>query len=183
MQKFLIAGILLVSIGIAGWAFQGYSTSGEEIISVPVSGQQGILAPVSLDPSMSPVRVMLWVKSGLLLNKGDNAAYQFEITVIGPGQQKILSLSGERSELRTDQGSSYEENQLNHVVGVFDVVSAGPYRVVWQVIPERAEITGISILLRRNVEGLNIYMLALAGVLFVLAWGLIIQGRRRGRSL
>jgi len=179
MQKFLAIALFVGSIGLFGWTMHAYSTSGEEVLSVPVTGRSGTLAPIALNPGMSPVRVFLAVKMEMQVRDAISDAYKYEVNVTDRLGDKLLSFTRTHSEKKEDQGPDFRRESQNHIIGTFDVPIQGPYVIDWHVNPKRADIKGITVSLRRNVEGMNIPLMLLAGFCFVLGWVVIFVGRRQ----
>ena len=179
MRKILVLLLFVASMALFGSTINAYFTSGEEVMSVPVQGRLGALDPIILNPGMSPVRIILNIQSEMHIQDTTNDAYQFQVDVKDRADTQLFSFTGTHSEKKEDEGSEFRRITQNHVVGTFDIPLQGPYSVDWRVDPKRANITSIMVSVRRNVEGLNIPLIAIAGLCFVLAWTVLLVGRRK----
>jgi|GEM_PF-2126106 len=177
MQKLLFIVFFVGSLGLFGWTLNDYATSGEQVFNAPLTTHAGALQPVQLDPSMSPMRLLLKVQYEVVLRDLTNHTYVFDIEVKNPAGDIILSEQGNPSEKKSDKGSVTQRNTQNHVIGSFDVLEDGAFLIDWKIEAKRATIKQMSIELRRNVSDLNILNLAIAGVLFV--FGVIVIFLRR----
>ncbi|MEH6476096.1 MAG: hypothetical protein V7727_10420 [Sneathiella sp.] len=179
MRKILVLLLFVTSMVLFGSTINAYFTSGEEVISVPVQGRLGTLDPILLNPGMSPVRIILNIRSEMHIQDNTNDAYQFQVDVKDRANTQLFSFTGAHSEKKDDKGSEFRRITQNHVVGTFDIPGQGPYLVDWRLDPKRANITSIKVSIRRNVEGLNIPLIVIAGLCFVLAWAVLLVGRRK----
>lgn len=182
MQKVLYFICFGASIALFGWTLNDYATSGEQVFETTLEDKSGSLKPVMLDPSMSPMRLLLKVQYEITLRDLTNNTYVFDAEVKDPAGDVILSGHGAPSKKKDDKGSITERNSQNHVVGSFDVVEGGAFLLSWNVKEKRATINGMSMELRRNVSDLNVINLSVAGLLFVLGWIIIFTGRRKTKG-
>ena len=178
MYKFLVLVLFVLSVGIFGWTMHTYATSGEEVTSRPLSGQSGEEVIVGLHKSMSPVRVIFNVKSEIHVLNSTNPAYKYDVKLLDPVGTVVGFEERTQSEKKSDQGSSFEKNDQNHIITTVNVEIDGDYRLQWKVSPKKAKITGLGFSIRRNVEGMNIPFMVLAGLCFLLGWIVLFLGRR-----
>ncbi|MBL4740336.1 MAG: hypothetical protein JKY12_05040 [Sneathiella sp.] len=180
MQKFLFIVCFVGSLGLFGWTLNDYATSGGQLFTAPLSHKYGSLPPVYLDPSMSPMRLLLKVRYEVDLRDLTNQTYVFDVVVKDPAGDIVLSARGAPSEKKSDKGEVTQRNTQNHVLGSFDVLEDGAFLIDWKVEARRAKIKQMTIELRRNVSDLNILNLVIAGALF--SFGVILIFLRRFRQ-
>ncbi|MBE7635223.1 hypothetical protein GUA87_00070 [Sneathiella sp. P13V-1] len=178
MYKFLVIILFVLSVGVFGWTMHSYATSGEEIVSKRLQGPSGEDVIVGLDKSMSPVRIIFNVKSEMHAQDTTNPAYKYDVKLLDPVGTIVGSEARTQSEKKSDQGPSFERNNQNHIITTVNVDIDGDYRLQWKISPKKAKITGIGYSVRKNVEGMNIPFMLLAGGCFVLGWIVLIFGRR-----
>lgn len=178
MSKFLALILFLISAASFGWGMHKYASSGDEIVSKPLTGMAGEELLPSLTMDMSPVRVFLQVSSEINIQDGTNEAYRYEIGILDPIGRHVAGDKRTQTEKKEDQGAGFDKNKDNHVIDTFSVEESGQYRMMWQVIPKRGEVTSIAYSLRRNVEGINIPLMVFAGACFILGWIVLFFGRR-----
>jgi hypothetical protein len=179
MQKTLVLILFLASLGIFGFSMYKYTSSGVEVFAADLAGKAGQFQTPALDPAMSPARLFVQIKGEMHVQDVSADAYKYVVTVIAPDGVGQLQGIHTQSEKKTDQGPSFERLSNNHVVGTFDVLQSGVYVINWKVSPKKADIKSVSVLLRRNVVGMDIPMMALAGFCFVLGWIVLFMGRRK----
>ena len=168
MYKFLVGLMFLVSVILFGWEMNRYAASGQEISTIPLQSPEGQISNVFLKAEMSPVRVILGVDYEINLQSGTNKAYDYVVNLTDQTGKSYAFEDRTQTDQLSDQGSSFENTKMNHIVGTFDIFADGVYEVNWKLSPKRAKINHSEIQLRRNVSDLNYAMMIGAGVFFVL---------------
>ncbi len=181
MKKYLALVLFMGSVGLAGWTFHDYASSGEAVLDRPLIGKEGTLSDVRLDPTMSPARAFLAVDYEIYIQDVTNDAYSFDVSLKGDAGQVLFSKTGYHSVKKDDRGSPRETSEMNHILASFDVPASGLYELHWSVRPQKAKIRGVSFKVRRNVAALNTPMLFLAGGCFVLGILMITSSLKRRR--
>ena len=178
MHKFLVMFLFVVSIGLFGWTFYAYTSSGEEVAKIPVSGLSGTVVSPELEPGMSPVRLFMNVDYEAHLEATSQPMYSYEVAMTNPGGDTIIEEQQLYQDQESDQGPTFDRKSLSHVIGTASLEQFGTYKISWQIVPKKAKVNGVSISLRRNVEGLNIPLAAVAGFCFLMGWIVLFLGRK-----
>lgn len=178
MKKFLSLLLFLGGMALAGWEFHGYATSGEEIESKKLAGTTGQVRTVKLSFEMSPVRLILSVDYKIFLRDQINKAYRYEAELVAPSGMAVLQASNTHSVKKEDRGNGYDNGDLNHILGTFEVQEEGVYTLNWLVKKQQADIRNIGFSLRSNVRSLHWPTMALAGGIFLLGFVVVIATRK-----
>ncbi len=181
MKKYLALVLFIGSMGLAGWTFHEYSSSGEAVLTLELKEKEGALYDLKLDPAMSPARAFLSVDYEIYIQDVSNDAYSFEVSLKGPAGQILFSETHHHSVKKDDRGSPRETSEMNHILATFDVPASGLYELNWSVQPRKATVQGIAFKVRRNVAALNSHMLMLAGGCFLLGVLVIASSLKRRR--
>jgi hypothetical protein len=178
MYKFLVGFCFLASVFLFGWEMNRYVTSGTEISAIPLQSSEGEISNIYLKAEMAPVRIILTVTYEIDLQSGANKAYDYEVNLRDQtGKSYVLDDRSQTDQL-SDQGSSFEVNSHDHIIGTFEPLVDGSYDITWKINAHKANIKQSALKLRRNVSELKILWMIGAGLFFAAGVALLI-GRSR----
>ncbi len=166
MYKILVGLCFLISVLLFGWEMNRYATSGTEISSIPLQSPEGEISNIYLKAEMAPVRVILSVNYEIDLQSGSNKAYDYAVNLHDQAGKSYILEDRTHTDQLSDQGSSYEVNSNNHIIGTFEPLVDGAYSISWKIAANQASIKNSAIKLRRNVSDLKILWMVGAGVFF-----------------
>lgn len=181
MKKYLVLILFVTSIVAAGWAINDYTTSGEQVVEIPLKSQIGSINSLSLDPSMSPVRAFLKVRYELYLQDVSNNVYLYDVQIKDPAGTALVTEKHIYSVKQDDKGAIAEKSTARHILGTFDIADRGMYSFEWLIQPKKGKLKEMSFELRRNVEGMNIPLLVFAALCFLLGCAVLFSARRNRR--
>lgn len=179
MRKFPPFIIFIAAFGLFGWAGYDYAESGEETGVINIADETGSSDAITLNPSMSPIRMSLKVVYGIDLLEANNQAFEYDIILRGPDGVALFDVTGAQRDKREDNTPEFDTKSSLVVLATLDIPMAGSYIFDWKISPQKAKITAQSILLRRNVRPVQWPLVFLGAVSLILA---IVSLRYRRRK-
>ncbi|MEH6525888.1 MAG: hypothetical protein V7723_07415 [Sneathiella sp.] len=180
MPKILPFIIIVSAFGLFGWAGYDYVESGEEAGVINLPGKTGSSNLINLDPSMSPMRVLLKVDYEIDLLEADNKAFEYGVILKSTNSGALFDVMGAQRIKREGNTPEFDSNTALIVLATFDIPTAGAYIFDWEVDDQEAKISDQWIVMRRNVRPAPWPLVILGVVCFVL--GIISLRYRQRRS-
>ncbi|USG62059.1 hypothetical protein NBZ79_03610 [Sneathiella marina] len=182
MPRILPFIIFAISFGLLGWAGYDYIESGVETGVIQMTGEVGRSNPINLEPSMSPMRVLLKVEYNIELLETDNKAFEYDIVLRDAGGDVLFDTAGEHRDKREDNTPEYATKSSLIVLATKDISTAGAHIIDWKILPQKATILAQTIILRGNVRPAQWPLVILGAVAFVLGIGSLRYRRRKLRQ-
>jgi hypothetical protein len=179
VRKSIVLLLFVIAILSFGWTGFDYAKSGEVLRTLDLEGERGATSAFELDPSFSPLRLLLDVDYTIQLETGDVTAFEYEFNLLGPGGQNVLTVNGRQLDKSEDATPTYETKSYAEVLKTFAVAEAGMYVLDWRLSEIAANISRKSIVLRQNVRPLQVSYLIVGGACFALGILILVSGRRR----